>query len=354
MSKRRELVEDILVGLCDRRPRRAARDLLDPCSADVHLSSVLTRARRSGSVRRYTNPKHPILSAIKGFSRMKIDGAKAIVTGGSSGIGLATAELLAAKGADVGLVARDPERLERAAAIVAKARRSDSQRVWTASCDVSDFEAIHAVVDRFESEVGECDLLVNSAGIFLPAYFETMPMEWFSEHLDIDVLGMIYACRAVVPRMGARGRGHIVNVSSMAGVIGIFGYTAYSTAKFAVMGFSETLRSEMKPLGVSVTVVCPPDVDTPGLATERSLRPAETDQVCGNVAAIHPDMAAKALVRGVERDKYLVIPGFSSKLYYLLKRLWPGLFFMITDPEVKKARAALEAKAGEAQADAAG
>ncbi len=278
---------------------------------------------------------------------MRIEGAKAIVTGGSSGIGLATAELLASKGADVGLVARDPERLERAKATVLKARRSEQQVVWTASCDVSDFEVIHAVVDRFEDEVGPCSLLVNSAGIFLPAYFETMPIEWFGEHLDIDVLGVIYACRAVVARMSARGTGHIVNVSSMAGVIGIFGYTAYSTAKYAVMGFSEVLRSEMKPLGIGVTVVCPPDVDTPGLATERSLRPAETDQVCGNVGAIAAAAVAEALVKGVERNRYLVIPGLSSKLYYLLKRLWPGLFFRITDREVRKGRALVETQAQE-------
>ena len=275
---------------------------------------------------------------------MKVEGAKAIVTGGSSGIGLATAELLASKGADVGLVARDADRLAKAARTVMKARRSESQRVWTATCDVTDFEAVWQTFDRFETEIGECDVLVNSAGIFLPAYFETMPMEWFSEHLDIDVLGIIYSCRAVVPRMSARGRGHIVNVSSMAGFMGFFGYTAYSTAKYAVMGFSESLRAEMKPLGIGVTVVCPPDVDTPGLAVERSLRPAELEQVLGSHPPIQPSVVAAALVRGVERNKYLVIPGFTNKFYYLLKGIWPGLFFMITDSDVRKARATVEAE----------
>jgi 3-dehydrosphinganine reductase len=241
-------------------------------------------------------------------------------------------------------VAREPERLARAAKRVRAACKSSEQHVWTATCDVTDFEAVHAMLDRFEDEVGECDLLVNSAGIFLPAYFETMPMEWFSEHLDVDVLGIIYSCRAVVPRMSARGRGHIVNVSSMAGFMGFFGYTAYSTAKYAVMGFSESLRAEMKPLGIGVTVVCPPDVDTPGLAVERSLRPAELERVLGSHAAIQPSAVAAALVRGVERGKYLVIPGLTGKLYHFLKGVWPGLFFMITDADVRKARAAVEAE----------
>lgn len=271
---------------------------------------------------------------------MRIEGATAIVTGGSSGIGLATARLLASRGARVGLIARDEERLALAAELVGKAAETPTTAVWTHACDVSDEAAVDRAVERFAAEVGEPDLLVNSAGVFIPGYFESMSTDLFREHLDIDVLGLIYATRAVVPYMIARKRGHIVNVSSMAGFMGIFGYTAYSTAKFAVMGFSESLRSEMKPLGIGVTVVCPPDVDTPGLAKERSLRPPETDKVCGNVAAIRAEEVAAELVRGVERGKYLVIPGALGKLYHLLKGIWPGLFFIVTDGDVAKARAA--------------
>lgn len=284
------------------------------------------------------------MSTDEGVSTVRIEGAAAIVTGGSSGIGLATARLLAARGARVGLIARDEGRLAEAAKIVGEA--GGRSAVWTHACDVSDEAAVRSAVERFAAEVGEPDLLVNSAGVFIPGYFESMPSELFREHLDIDVLGVIYATRAVVPYMIARKRGHIVNVSSMAGFMGIFGYTAYSTAKFAVMGFSESLRSEMKPLGIGVTVVCPPDVDTPGLVKEKSLRPPETDKVCGNVAAIPAEQVAAELVRGVERGKYLVIPGAIGKLYHFLKGVWPGLFFIVTDGDVAKARAARSAKSG--------
>ena len=225
--------------------------------------------------------------------------------------------------------------------------------MWTATCDVTDYEAVWQTFDRFETEVGACDLLVNSAGIFLPAYFETMPMEWFAEHLDVDVLGIIYSCRAVVPRMSARGRGHIVNVSSMAGFMGFFGYTAYSTAKYAVMGFSESLRSGDEaardrchgrvPAGRRHTGARRRAFSPPGRDSSSVLGQSPGDSI--------PSAVAAELVRGVERNKYLVIPGFTNKLYYLLKGIWPGLFFMITDSDVKKARAGIEARAREAPTD---
>jgi 3-dehydrosphinganine reductase len=146
--------------------------------------------------------------------------------------------------------------------------------------------------------------------------------------------------RAVAPALMARRSGHIVNVSSVAGFMGIFGYTAYSSAKYAVMGFSEALRSEPHPYGVKVTVVCPPDTDAPGLAFEKSLRPPETDKVVGNIAAVAPSVIAEAIVRGGERGKSLIVPGALSKFYRVLKANALWLFFAITDGDVKAARKA--------------
>jgi len=260
------------------------------------------------------------------------------VTGGSSGIGLATAKAFAAQGADVALIARNPERLQAARAEVESSRREADQQVAVYECDIADRDRVFSVFDAVNRDLGTPDVLVNSAGIFLPGYFESMPEEWFRQHLEIDVLGMMYACRAVVPSMIARGSGHVVNVASVAGFMGVFGYTAYSTAKFAVIGFSEALRGEMLPLGIKVSVVCPPDVDTPGLALEKSLRPAETDKVCGNMAAVQPELVAKEIVAAVDKGRYLVIPGFLGKVYYRLKGVLPELYFLITDGDVAKAR----------------
>jgi len=269
------------------------------------------------------------------------DRQRVVVTGGSSGIGLATAKAFAARGADVGLIARDAEKLAAAAAEVEAVRASAEQRVAHAPADVADFDAFSSAMDALGYAGGGApEVLVQAAGIFLPGRFEDLPLSLFRDHLDIDVMGVIHGSKLVAPTMMARGSGHIVNVASVAGFLGIYGYTAYSTAKFAVMGFSEALRQEMKPYGVQVHVVCPPDVDTPGLALEKSLRTPETDAVAGNIKPIPAEKVGEAIVRGVTKGEYAIIPDFLSATYYRLKGAWPELFYSITDGDVKKARAA--------------
>ena len=165
-----------------------------------------------------------------------------------------------------------------------------------------------------------------------------MPLSDYEANIHNGYWSVVYPCRAAVPHMLKRGRGHIVNVSSVAGYLGIYGYSGYSAAKFAVMGFTEALRFEMKPEGITVHVVCPPDTDTPALAFERTLRPPETDAIAGNIKAIAPEKVAAAIVKGVERGKYYIIPDALSSFYFRLKGLLPEVFFAIVDGDVKKAR----------------
>lgn len=265
------------------------------------------------------------------------DRPTAIVTGGSSGIGLATARELARAGYDVALIARDAAKLEAAAAQV-RAEGSDGVRVEWRSADLSSWDATFSAFSDLEGSGFAPDVLICSAGVIVPGEFVTMDPEAFESNMTCGFWGIVHACRAVAPRMAQRGSGHILNVSSVAGFLGIYGYTGYSAAKFAVMGFTEALRFEMKPHGVRVSVVCPPDTDTPGLAYERTLRPPETDAVAGAIKPIAPDKVARAIVRAIGRGRFHVIPDALSAFYFRLKGIWPELFIAIVDGDVAKAR----------------
>ena len=261
-----------------------------------------------------------------------------IVTGGSSGIGLATAKICASRGYDVAIVGRSADKLAAAAAELNALATMPGQRILTRSADLSVFEQAREAIDSLVAEGFSPDILVNSAGVIIPGEFATMPLEDFELNMSCGYWSVVYPCRAAVPHMLRRGRGHIVNISSVAGYLGIYGYTGYSSAKFAIMGFSEALRFEMKPAGISVHVVCPPDTDTPALAHEHTLRPKETDVIAGNIKPISAEKVAAAIVRAVERGKYLVIPDALSAFYFRLKGLLPEVFFAIVDGDIKKAR----------------
>lgn len=268
------------------------------------------------------------------------EGTHVVVTGGSSGIGLATAVELARRGAHLALVARDPDRLERAMAQVKGECKNPSQRVLTKSADLSRLESARQAIDWLVLQDFAPEILINSAGVIVPGEFEKMSPEEFMRNMEHGFLSVVWPCKAAVPYMLAAGRGHIVNVSSVAGFLGIYGYTGYAAAKYATMGFTEALRFEMKPNGVKVHVVCPPDTDTPALAYEKTLRPPETDVIAGNIKAIPPERVALAIVRGIERNKYYIIPDALSRFYFRLKGLLPEVFFMIVDSDISKARRA--------------
>jgi len=261
-----------------------------------------------------------------------------VVTGGSSGIGLATAKAYFASGCDVAIVARDPDKLASAVAAIETERRDSSQRLMSASTDLSNFSQAKAVMDHFAYQDMVPDVLVNSAGVILPGEFQSMPVDHLTQNLESGFFSVMWPCRAAVPYMAARGSGHIVNVSSVAGFLGIYGYTGYSAAKYAVIGFSEALRCEMRPLGISVHVACPPDTETPALLAERAMRPYETEAIAGSIKPISPEIVAAAILKGVKAGRFHIIPGITSRLLFRLKGLIPEVVFTIIDADVRKAR----------------
>jgi 3-dehydrosphinganine reductase len=266
------------------------------------------------------------------------DRTTVIVTGGSSGIGLATAKLYASRGCDVAIIGRSADKLAAAEKELRAIATAPGQRIETRSADLSKFEQARDAIDSLVEAGFGPDILVNSAGVIVPGEFATMPLANFESNIDNGYWSVVYPCRAAVPHMLKRARGHVVNVSSVAGYLGIYGYTGYSSAKFAIMGFTEALRFELKPEGIAVHLVCPPDTDTPALAYEHTLRPKETDVIAGNIKPIQPEKVAEAIARGVAAGKFYIIPDALSAFYFRLKGLLPELFFSIVDGDVKKAR----------------
>jgi 3-dehydrosphinganine reductase len=245
-------------------------------------------------------------------------GTSVIVTGGSSGIGKATAKLLVRRGANVAIIARRQALLD-AALTELEAERVDKAQVFQAcSADLSDWEQAQSSVSTVTAGGRVPDVLINCAGMARPGYFEKLSIEIFRQTMDVDFFGTLYPCKLVAPMMMERGSGHIVNFSSGAGFLGVFGYTAYSAAKFAIRGFSDVLRSELKPYGVSVSIVFPPDTDTPQLLEENKYKPLETERISGTIKPVQPEQVAKAVVQAIERNKYVVIPNLELSLFYAL------------------------------------
>lgn len=269
-----------------------------------------------------------------------------LVTGGSSGLGLAAACLVASRGANVTLIARDAGRLADARARVEASRARDTQRVVVRTADVGDREALTRAIAGAEAELGGVDTLLACAGYCTPGRFVELPVEAFEEHVRVNLLGVIHATRAVVPGMIERDRGRVALVSSMGGLVGVYGYSAYSAAKFGVTGFAEVLRCELKPHRIGVTLLVPPNIDTPGYEREIAVEPPETKAINGIARTRSPEEIARLLVRGVERGRFLVLPGLSNKVLYRLEGLWPELFFGVFDHTVARARKGATAHAG--------
>ena len=257
------------------------------------------------------------------------------VTGGSRGIGLAASRLFAQKGAHVALFARDAQKLENAALEVSQCRARESQRVFHLSADVSDRVAVSVALEQAVAHMGVPDVLFNCAGRALPRAFEEVSFAQFDETIKINLYGTWNTVTAMAPLMKGRG-GVIVNTASVAGLVGVFGYTDYCASKFAIIGFSEALRGELSPHGVRVQVLCPPDTDTPGFACENQTKPEETRAISANAKLLSAQDVANALVRGMGGGSFLIIPGFDGKLTWLTKRLFPSLVSYVMDRAVTK------------------
>ena len=247
---------------------------------------------------------------------VEIAGATALVTGASSGIGASVARALVAAGARVALVARRQDRLE------ALARSLSPGTAEAFGCDVRDPQAIVATVTDVGARLGPVDLLINNAGIgrYL-SFLDTGPDD-VAAIFETNLHAALHFARAVLPGMLTRGRGHVVNVASIAARIGSRNHSIYCASKFALAGFSESLVYELEGTGVGLTLVNPGVIDTPFFdhASFGGFPPR------ARARAIPPERVAAAIVRAVRREIPEITVPASYAVGTLLKTVAPGFF----------------------------
>ncbi len=247
------------------------------------------------------------------------------ITGGSSGIGLATANLLAAQGCNLVLFARGEKMLDEACRTIKTKMSNASQRVHYITMDVANNDDVQNKIKMAVEKSGTPEILINCAGIGTGDYFENISYEQFDRLLKINVYGTRNVISALLPFMKQKGSGHIVNIASVAGLIGMYGYSLYCTSKYAIVGFTECLRSELKRFNIKVTLICPPEVKTPFIEKESKTLPPEARIVKNLAGLLTPERAARAIVRGIKGRKFLVVPGLMAKSLLFWHRVSNGL-----------------------------
>ncbi len=257
------------------------------------------------------------------------DGAVTIVTGASRGIGRSVARAAAARGARVGLVARDE------AALVGVLDDIGGRGV-VAVADVASRQQSERAVDQVQASLGPIDIVVCNAGIGLYGPFvDTDPGE-FESLLGVNVLGTLYVLRAALPAMVERRRGHVVVVASVAGRMGTPFEALYSATKFAQVGLAEALAVELSAFGVGVSLVDPGVVDTD------FFRARGHDYERAFPKLISPDEVAKAVIRAVDRDRHETFVPSWLRAASVVRHVVPPLYRSGTRRSFKTELAALE------------
>jgi NAD(P)-dependent dehydrogenase (short-subunit alcohol dehydrogenase family) len=257
-----------------------------------------------------------------------LHGRLVLVTGAGSGIGRETALLAASRGADLALCDIDEGGLEE----TARRARALGRTVVSERVDVADREQMGAFADAVHAEHEAVDLLVNNAGVGLAAGFlETEPEDW-DWIVSINIMGVVNGSHAFLPKMVERGKGgHVVNLSSLAGIMATPALAAYSATKFAVLGLSEAMHAELRPHKIGVTAICPGIINTPITTNVRSRGKADDPALRERMQKFYarrnygPDKVALKILKAVERGRVVAPVSPESWIGYGLKRISPRL-----------------------------
>ncbi|KAK1426025.1 hypothetical protein QVD17_14692 [Tagetes erecta] len=240
--------------------------------------------------------------------KIPINSRHVFITGGSSGIGLALARQAAAEGAHVTILARNLHNLEEAKTYIQRATGVDVDIV---SADVCDFDAVKVAVES----VDPIDVLVCNQGVFAAEEIVDQEMKVVKDMIDVNLIGCFNLVKAVLPRMKNRSDRKPVSIafiSSQAGQVGVYGYTAYSASKFGLRGLAEALQQEVIADDIHVSLIFPPDTDTPGLVKEKKRRPPLTSIIAASSGSMKVDEVAKKALNGIKSGSFFVSCNFEG------------------------------------------
>jgi short-subunit dehydrogenase len=272
-----------------------------------------------------------------------IKGAAAAVTGAASGIGWALALELAARGCDLALADRDEAGLQ---AVAAEIARNQERKVTTHRVDVGKPEEIAAFAQAATSAHPTLNIVINNAGVALIGQFgevDQSQMDWL---FNINFWGVVHTTRAFLPHLSRQHEAHIANLSSLFGIIAPPGQTAYAASKFAVRGFSESLRHELRMAGspVRLSVVHPGGISTDiarnartGVAVTDNARRAQAIERFDAVARTTPKAAALRIIEGIEKNRPRILIGTDARVIDLLQRLRPARYWSLLAPWIQNA-----------------
>jgi short-subunit dehydrogenase len=271
-----------------------------------------------------------------------IRGAAAAVTGAASGIGRALAIELAARGCDLALADRDEAGLQTLAAEIAKAA---PQKISVHRVDVGEPAQILTFAQAAVAAHPALNILVNNAGVALLGQFTEIAQEQMEWLMNINFWGVVHATRALLPQLASRPAAHIVNLSSIFGIVAPPGQTAYCAAKFAVRGFSESLRHELQMANspVKLSVVHPGGVLTniarnsrTGTGVADNTRRSESIDRFDKVARTTPEAAALRIIRGIEKNQPRILIGNDARIMDFLQRLRPATYWAPMARKIEK------------------
>ncbi len=259
---------------------------------------------------------------------------RVVITGAGSGFGRALALVFSAKGWRIGVSDINEERADETIGLVGRTGGSGDKYI----CDVTDPAQIEAMAAYYKDRWGGVDIVVNNAGVAGAGYMEEISVDVWRWMIDVDLMSVIYGCRAFIPIMAAQGKGHIVNMASSAGIASFSEMSCYNVPKAGVISLSETLRMELAPKNIGVTVIAPTFFKTNLMDQFKSPRERQANMASTffEKSKVTAEEVARHAYKCVEKKKFYAICQTDGRFIWLMKRLFPESYLRISGYIYKK------------------